>query len=95
MPNMACSSSVSILPVEQLALQLNSVKGFFSVASAASLLPFAPVCLSSVSDSCPYPSCLFCLPLRTSLCNFLFINLSPFSDVIFYSLSSLFVTIQL
>jgi len=42
-----------------------SVKGFFSVASLASLLPFVPVCLSSVSDPCPYPSCL-CLPLRTS-----------------------------
>jgi hypothetical protein len=42
-----------------------SVKGFFSVASLSSLLPFVPVCLSSVSDPCPYPSCL-CLPLRTS-----------------------------
>ena len=42
-----------------------SVKGFFSVASIASLLPFVPVCLSSVSDPCLYPSCL-CLPLRTS-----------------------------
>jgi len=42
-----------------------SVKGFFSVAALASLLPFVPVCLSSVSDPCPYPSCL-CLPLRTS-----------------------------
>jgi len=41
------------------------VKGFFSVASLSSLLPFVPVCLSSVSDPCPYPSCL-CLPLRTS-----------------------------
>jgi len=38
-----------------------SVKGFFSVASLASLLPFAPVCLSSVSGPCPYPFCL-CLP---------------------------------
>jgi hypothetical protein len=28
-------------------------------------LPFVPVCLSSVSDPCPYPSCL-CLPLRNS-----------------------------
>jgi len=42
-----------------------SVKGFFSVASIASLLLFVPVCLSSVSDPCPYPSCL-CLPLRIS-----------------------------
>ena len=42
-----------------------SVKGFFSVASLASPLPFVPVCLSSVSDPYPYPSCL-CLPLRTS-----------------------------
>jgi len=41
------------------------VKGFFSVASLSSLLPFVPVCLSSVSAPCPYPSCL-CLPLRTS-----------------------------
>ena len=46
-------------------LTVLSVKGFFSVASLASLLPFVPVCLSSVSDPCPYPSCL-CLPLRTS-----------------------------
>jgi len=44
-----------------------SVKGFFPVASPASLLPSCPVCLSSVSDSCPYPSCL-CLPLPTSFC---------------------------
>ena len=42
-----------------------SVKGFFSVASPASFLPSVPVCLSSVSDPCPYPSCL-CLPLHTS-----------------------------
>ncbi len=42
-----------------------SVMGFFSVASAASLLPFGPACLSSVSEPCPYPSYL-CLPLRTS-----------------------------
>jgi len=42
-----------------------SVKRFFSVASLTSLLPFGPVCLSSVSDPCPYPSCL-CLPLRAS-----------------------------
>ena len=46
-------------------LTMLSVKGFFSVASLSSLLPFVPVCLSSVSDPCPYPSCL-CLPLRTS-----------------------------
>ena len=42
-----------------------SVKRFFSVASLASLLLFVPVRLSSVSDPCPYPSCL-CLPLHTS-----------------------------
>ncbi len=42
-----------------------SVKGFFWVASLSSLSPFVPVCLSSVSDPSPYPSCL-CLPLRTS-----------------------------
>ena len=42
-----------------------SVKGFFSVASLTCLLPFVPVCLSSVSGPCPYPSCL-CLPLRAS-----------------------------
>ena len=42
-----------------------SVKKFFSVASLAALLPFVPVCLSSVSDPCSYPSCLY-LPLRTS-----------------------------
>ena len=30
-----------------------SIKGFFSVASLVSLLPFVPVCLSSVSDPCP------------------------------------------
>ena len=46
-------------------LSMLSVKGFFSVASIASLFPFVPVCLSSVSDPCLYPSCL-CLPLRTS-----------------------------
>ena len=45
-------------------LTMLSVKGFFSAASISSLLPFVPVCLSSVSDPCPYPSCL-CLPLRT------------------------------
>jgi hypothetical protein len=32
-------------------------------------LPFAPAWLSSVSDPCPYPSCL-CLPLRTSFYRF-------------------------
>ena len=42
-----------------------SIKGFFSVASPASFFPFVPVCSSSVSDPCPYPSCL-CLPLYTS-----------------------------
>jgi hypothetical protein len=42
-----------------------SVKEFFSVASLTSFLPFVPVCLSSVSGPCPYPSCL-CLPLHTS-----------------------------
>ncbi len=46
-------------------LTMLSVKAFFSVASLTSLLPCVPVRLSSVSDPCPYPSCL-CLPLRTS-----------------------------
>ena len=44
-------------------LIMPSVKRFFWVALLTSLLPFVPVCLSSVSDPCPYPSCL-CLPLR-------------------------------
>ena len=46
-------------------LTLFSVKVFFSVAWPAYFLFFGPVCLSSVSDPCSYPSCL-CLPLRTS-----------------------------
>ena len=50
-----------------------SVKGFFSVASLSFLLPFVPVCLSFVSDPCPYPSCL-CLPFGTS-----FSHCPPFS----------------
>jgi hypothetical protein len=49
-------------------------------------LPFVPVCLSSVSDPCPYPSCL-CLPLDVSffLVSFAlkvdgFTSPSPFSE---------------
>jgi hypothetical protein len=45
-------------------------------------LLFVPVCLSSVSDPCPYPSCLY-LPLYTSL---------PLSDIVylFFRLSLIF-----
>src|SRR5262245_19011479 len=39
--------------------------GFLSVVSPDFFLPFVPVFLSSVSEPCPYPSCL-CLPSRTS-----------------------------
>jgi hypothetical protein len=39
-----------------------SIKRFFSVASQASFLPLGPAWLFSVSEPCPYPSCL-CLPL--------------------------------
>src|SRR5262249_26555804 len=39
--------------------------GFLSVVSPDSFLPFVSVFLSSVSEPCPYPSCL-CLPSRTS-----------------------------
>jgi hypothetical protein len=42
-----------------------SMQGFLSVVSPDSFLPFVPVFLSSVSELCPYPSCL-CLPSRTS-----------------------------
>jgi hypothetical protein len=38
----------------------------FSVAYPASFLPFAPVCLSSVSDPCSYPFSRLCLPLCDS-----------------------------
>src|SRR5262249_44582440 len=41
------------------------MQGFLSVVSPDSFLPFVPVFLSSVSEPCPYPSCL-CLPSRTS-----------------------------
>src|SRR5262249_936213 len=41
------------------------MQGFLSVVSPDSFLPFVPVSLSSVSEPCPYPSCL-CLPSRTS-----------------------------
>src|SRR4030042_1155966 len=52
------------------------------IASLSSLLTFVPVCLSSVSDPCPYPSCLY-LPLYTSL---------PLSDIVypFFRLSLIF-----
>ena len=42
-----------------------SMQGFLSVVSPDSFLPFVPVFLSSVSEPCPYPSCL-CRPLRAS-----------------------------
>ena len=42
-----------------------SMQGFLSVVSPDSFLPFVPVFLSSVSEPCPYPSCL-CRPSRAS-----------------------------
>src|SRR5215470_10435284 len=39
---------------------------FLSVVSPDSFLPFVPVFSSSVSEPCPYPSCL-CLPWRNLL----------------------------
>jgi len=42
-----------------------SMQGVLSVVSPDSFLPFVPVFLSSVSEPCPYPSCL-CRPSRTS-----------------------------
>jgi len=47
-------------------LAMVSIQGFLSVVSPDSFLPFVPVFLSSVSELCPYPSCL-CLPSRTSV----------------------------
>jgi hypothetical protein len=44
---------------------MGSTQGVLSVVSPASFLQFVPVFLSSVSEPCPYPSCL-CLPWRTS-----------------------------
>src|SRR5262245_41065176 len=41
------------------------MQGFLSVVSPKSFLLFVPVSLASVSEPCPYPSCL-CLPSRTS-----------------------------
>ena len=46
-------------------LALGSMQGFLSVVSPKSFLLFVPVFLTSVSEPCPYPSCL-CLPSRTS-----------------------------
>ena len=42
-----------------------SIEGLRPVVYPASFGSFVPVLLSSVSDPCPYPSCL-CLPLRNS-----------------------------
>ena len=42
-----------------------SMQRVLSVVSPDSFLPFVPVFLSSVSEPCPYPSCL-CRPSRTS-----------------------------
>ena len=42
-----------------------SEKGFRSFVFPADFFSFVPFSFASVSDSCPYPSCL-CLPLRTS-----------------------------